>query len=80
MDAEITHEFATEGEYQCYLRSCAGKDSFPSVDTANAYILLRRRNTLNKGGGRRNPEWDEIEAYGPCKFCRNFHVGHVISQ
>lgn len=80
MDAEITHEFATEAEYQWYLRSCAGKDSFPSQHTADAYILMRRRNTLCKGGGRRDPEWDGIEAYGPCRFCLNFHVGHVISQ
>jgi len=63
-------------EEYAWQQACAGKDGFPSENSAIAF-----RDHMHRGGFRRKEmmrriEWESLEAYR-CRFCMQFHLGHA---
>ena len=71
----LDFEFAGLADF--YEKSCAGKEGYPSAESAQAHADLMFKGRLRL---KRDPmprqDWKNMTPYGPCRFCHQFHLGH----
>lgn len=76
-------DFRSIAEQECWERSCAGKDPYPSLEAALAHARLLYRGRLRS---KRDPvprqEWAKMAPY-KCLFCEpgkapHWHLGHPV--
>jgi len=74
---ETPQDFVSLGEKFKYERSCAGKDEFPSEESAIAFreAMVHQKVNFLSAKGRSMSRWRCLEAYH-CDFCGQFHLGH----
>lgn len=71
MDADDLQE---QHRKDWYLRSCAGKDPFPTENSAQAYARLMLQGKVN-GVESRPGVWLDVRPYA-CGICLQWHLGH----